>query len=379
MKKILFVTRPIIPPWDEASKNFAYTLAKKITGLELGMLTCGYISSLPKNVHQHPIYTSSSFSYFQKLRLVKNLRKIRKDYDILHYLFTPTKANSFLIKNFLSAQKKAHSIQTIATLRGDLYSDKEIKRLLFGDLIITYSDYAKNKLNSLGFKNVKRVYPGIDLNLYHPTPKNSKLLKLLDLSTDDFVIAYPGEYTRLGFTNDLVQFILHNQKELRERKIVIIFPGREKNQQDTIKRKKLVQLFQQQKLSDLVRFPVPFLRDTVKELDHMQKMYNLTNIILFPVHNMHGKFDIPLAVVEAMACEKPVILSDLPILSELAKNNNSVIIKKGSLIELRKAILNLYENKNKCKKIGKEARKFVTQNFDIQKISQTYQQIYEKL
>ena len=30
-KKILFVSRPIAPPWDEASKNFAYNLAKEIT------------------------------------------------------------------------------------------------------------------------------------------------------------------------------------------------------------------------------------------------------------------------------------------------------------------------------------------------------------
>jgi glycosyltransferase involved in cell wall biosynthesis len=379
MKKILLVTRPITPPWDEASKNFAYTLARKITSLKLGMLTCGYVSSLPKNVNQHPIYTSNSFSYLQKIRLVKNLRKIRKDYDILHYLFTPTKANSFLLKNFLTPKKNSRSIQTIATLREDLYEAKEIKNLIFGDLIITYSDYAKTRLNSLGFKNVKRVYPGIDLALYHPAPKDPNLLKLLNLNSNDFIITYPGEYTRLGFTDNLVQFIIKYHQELRKNKIVIIFPGREKNQQDTNKRKELTQLFKQRQLLDLVRFPVPPLRKVIKELDHMQKMYNLSDLILFPVHNMHGKFDIPLAVVEAMACEKPVIISDLPILNELAKNDNSVIIEKADLESLHKAILDLYENKSKRKIIGEKAKKFVSENFDIQKIAQIYQQIYEKL
>ncbi|HHE46046.1 MAG TPA: hypothetical protein ENL05_01735 [Candidatus Moranbacteria bacterium] len=193
MKKVLLITRPIAPPWDEASKNFAYTLAKKITGLELGVLTCGYVSSLPKNVRQHSIYTSNNFSYLQKVRLVKNIRKIQKNYDILHYLFTSAKLNSFLIKNFLRPKKNIQSVQTVATLREDLYSKDEIKKMLFGDMIVTYSDYSKNKLKKLGFENVERIYPGIDLEKYKNKPKNSELMRQKEIASSDFVINFTGE------------------------------------------------------------------------------------------------------------------------------------------------------------------------------------------
>jgi glycosyltransferase involved in cell wall biosynthesis len=94
---------------------------------------------------------------------------------------------------------------------------------------------------------------------------------------------------------------------------------------------------------------------------------------------MKGKFDIPLFVPEAMACEKPVIISDLPILSEMSNGRNSVIIPKGDIDALYRAVLDLYENREKCAGVGKEARKFVEENFDIKNIAEIYRKIYEVL
>jgi len=371
MKKVLLITRPICPPWDEASKNFAYTLSKNLPGVEFGVLTYGRVNDLPENVRQHAIYTSSNFSYIQKIRLIKNLRKIRKNYDILHYLFTPTKANSFLIKHFLNYKKSTRSIQTIATLREDLYSDKDIKNLIFGDLVVAYSDYAKNKLNSLGFNNVKRVYPGIDLKLYSPAPKNRELRNNLNLDDNNFVVTYSGEYTRLGATGDIVNLILKYYKEFHKKNIRFIFACRIKNDQDFRKRKEIIRTFSKKGLLELVRFP--------KTFNTMEKMYNLSDVYLFPVQDMKGKFDIPLVVPEAMACEKPVILSDLPILGELNNGQNSVIIPRGNISALKDTILDLYSNPEKRKKLGEEGRKFAEENFDIKKIAEIYGKIYEKL
>jgi glycosyltransferase involved in cell wall biosynthesis len=373
MKKVLLITRPICPPWDEASKNFAFFLSKNIDSVEFGLLTKGIIPDMPGNVRQKAIYTSSDFSYFQKLRLIRNLRKIKNDYDILHYIFTPTKQNSFLLKHFVNYKKRKdiRIIQTIATLREDLYKDREIKDLLFGDLIITYSDYAKNKLNNLGLNNVKRVYPGIDLGLYSPASKNEELRKNLNLTKNDFVISYSGEYMRLGATDDLVNMVTKHQSELFKRNIKLIFACRIKNDKDARKRNSIIKSFSEKKLLELVRFP--------KTFNSMEKMYNLSDIVLFPVQNMKGKFDIPLVVPEAMACEKSVILSDLPILSELSNGENSVIIPRGDVDALAQAIFDLHDNPEKRKQIGQNARKFVEERFDIKKIADIYGKIYARL
>lgn len=202
-KRILLLTRPICPPWDEASKNFAYALAKHASGFEIHLLTCGKVEDLPENVVQHEIYSSPQLNFAQKFKLFNFLRKT-KDFDIIHSLFTPTKTNSFLLKLSFS-KPKAKFIQTVATLREDLYNAEDFKKILFGDQIITYSDYAKEKLEKIGFENVKRIYPGIDLQKYSPVPKNQLLMKKFETSEDDFVINYTGEYVRLGDLDDIVE------------------------------------------------------------------------------------------------------------------------------------------------------------------------------
>ena len=111
----------------------------------------------------------------------------------------------------------------------------------------------------------------------------------------------------------------------------------------------------------------------------MPDIYNLCDISIFPVQNMVGKFDVPLAVIEAMACEKPVIISDLPILSEFAKEENSVRIKKGNVVELNSKILDLYNNPEKRNVLGKNARQYVEENFDINFVAKQYQTVYEKI
>jgi glycosyltransferase involved in cell wall biosynthesis len=370
MKKVLLITRPICPPWDEASKNFAYTLSKNVDGVEFGLLTNGRVDDLPENTRQHAIYTSNNFSYLQKIRLIRNLRKIRKDYDILHYLFTPTKSNSFLIKHFLNYKKTARSIQTIATLREDLYKEKEIKELLFGDLIITYSDYAKNKLNQLGFNNVKRIYPGIDLEEYKQTEKDKELMKSKNISEDDFVINFTGEYSRLGAIDLVVDSFIEVSKKIPEARLALAV--RIKNDKDAQKKKEVIKKLKENNILNKIVF-----FDDGSYL--MPPVYNLCDISLFPVSDMKGKFDIPLAVVEAMACEKPVILSDLPILSELSNGQNSVITPRGDVDALAQAIFDLHDNPEKRKQIGEEARKFVEERFDIKKIAEIYSKIYEKL
>jgi glycosyltransferase involved in cell wall biosynthesis len=369
MRKILLVTRPICPPWDEASKNFAFYLAQNVSGFEFYLLANGILPNLPENIHQKPIYTANSFSYFQKLRLLKHLRKMKNDFDVIHYLFTPTKQNSFLIRNLVKSHK-TKTIQTIATLREDLYSEKDWKKIIFADLIITYSRYAKDKLEKLGFNNVKQVYPGIDVELFSPAPKKPELMEKFNLSENDFVINFTGEYSRGEAIDDVIDSFLEISKKIPNAKLSLAV--RIKNPEDARKKKEVVETLKRNNVLDKVSF-----QDDGTYV--MQEIFNLCDVSLFPIKNMHGKFDVPLAVIEAMACEKPVIISNIPILKEFANDQNSVTIEAGNVEQLVQAIEGLYLDKTKREMIGKNARQFVEDNFDIRKIGEKYKEIYESL
>ena len=367
MKKILLITRPISPPWDEASKNFAYYLAKSLDTFEFLLLTKGRLEELPSRIEQKPIYTSNHLDIWQKLRILK-VTSFKNKVDIIHFMLTPAKLNAFGFKTFLKS-RRAKTIQTIATLREDLFSASDFKKILFANHIITYSDYAKNKLNALGFSNITRIYPGIDLEKYVFQTKDLPAMELFKISENDFVITYPGEYTRLGATDEIVASLPTLFEKIPNAKFV--FACRVKNEKDALKKAEVVTKLKEKGILEKVIFT-----DTFTD---MPKLYNLSDIVVFPVHDMKGKFDVPLAVIEAMACEKPVIISDLPILQEFATKENSVIIKTGETSSLIAACEKLQQNPEQAISIGKSAREYVEKNFNINDVAKKYAEVYEQL
>ncbi|MEI7621578.1 MAG: glycosyltransferase family 4 protein [Candidatus Moraniibacteriota bacterium] len=369
MKKILLITRPIAPPWDEASKIFAYNLAKDAKGFEFSVLTPGKIEALPKHIQQIPIYTSNhpNLKLDQQARLLKLIPLI-KNFDLVHFMLTPNKLNALGFKLFLT-RPSVKTVQTVATLREDLFADKDFKKILFADLIVTYSDYAKNKLTKLGLKNVMRVYPGINLQNYCPAPKNLHAMEMFGIAQTDFVISYPGEYTRLGATDDIASMLPKLFEKIPNAKF--IFANRLKNEKDALKKAQVVETLKKAGVLDKVVFT-----DTFGE---MPKIYNLSDVVIFPARDMKGKFDVPLVVIEAMACAKPVIISNLPILQEFSSNKNAVMIDPTKENELLEAILDLFENPKKCAKIGETAKQYATANFGIREVAKQYEQAYHHL
>ena len=408
-KNILYVTRPLSPPWDEASKNFAYNLAKEVAGkhpyLKIHLMTKGILPNLPKNIIQHPIYTSSQndFGFRQKIKMLWFLIRQAQKFDVVHLLFTPTKTNSLILKYILRLPNSKNSkfanlsairiadrfakkergkrrrsgkrnklkvIQTIATLREDLFSPAALRRALFADQLVTYSRYAYQRLQDWGFDNVAHIYPGLDTQHFRPLENRAELRAQYGFQPTDFVINFTGEYIRLDAMDDVINVFIQLARDHSNIKLSLAV--RVKNARDAEKKKQVVHRLKKEHLLSRVTFHDDGKYD-------MAEIYNLADLSLFPVHNMRGKFDVPLAVIEAMACGLPVILSDIPILQEFANEKNSLTIKTGNIEELAQAILSLYNDENKRKYLSTYARTYVKENFSIQKAGKKYAKIYKSL
>ncbi|MFZ1735997.1 MAG: glycosyltransferase family 4 protein [Candidatus Moraniibacteriota bacterium] len=365
--RILLATRPLVPPWDEASKNFAYFLAKSIQDprVEFHLLTSDEtLEGLGGNCIQHPIFTDGHFDFKAKARLALFLFTQSHHFDIVHYLFTPTPFNSFLLKNF--TWKRPRTIQTIATLREERWSEREWRDMFFADRLVTYTDLSKTKLEKIGFSNVERIYPGIDLERFSPRPKDTETLKKLDLSPDDFIISYVGEYARLGATDMIVDMIVRHSREGENLKF--LFALRIKNEADRKKKEEIQEKLGRAGVLEYVRFS-----DTVFDV---AKLYNVADIITFPVTNMHGKFDVPLVILEAYACGKPVILSDLPLFEEFSNPQISATIPTGDGEALWQKIARIRENKRLQSNLSENSRLFTKKYFNLSNTASKYKLLY---
>ncbi len=372
-KKVLLATRPLVPPWDEASKNFAYFLGKQVRGHALTLLTTReLLQGLPETVRQENIFSSGHFTLKTKSELFSYLRKVREDFDITHYLFTPTRQNIILIKH-LAKPTHGKTLQTIATLRDDLYSPKTLRTMLFADHLVTYTDIAKQKLLALGFENVTLIYPGIDLTLYQPRKKSEIVLKTYGLTPDDFFVIYPGEYTRLGATDMLAKTFLQYFTEHPDSHTRFLFACRIKNEADRAKREELKKNIQQAGLEKKILF------EENPATTNMAALYNTADAVVFPVENLRGKFDVPLVIIEAYACGTPVILSDLPQFREFANDDICVTIPKDSGAKLIEKVAYLRDNKEERLRLGENARRFTEENFDLKNTAKQYEEIYDSL
>ncbi|NTW13556.1 MAG: glycosyltransferase family 4 protein [Candidatus Moranbacteria bacterium] len=367
-KNVLLVTRPLCPPWDEGSKNFAYFLAKSLLGIPVSILTSATIDDLPESVTQESIYTSGHFDLRAKVELFFSLFRFRNRFDITHYLFTPTKLNSWIIRHLVHPTR-GKTIQTVATLREDLYSEDDLRKILFADRIITYADQSKHRLEEMGFAGVERIYPGIDLDFFKPSPKDPELLKRFGFEKDQFIVSYVGEYARLGATDMLADAIIRFHREHRESPIRFFWALRLKNEADIAKKAEVVQKFTDAGLGD--RF---HCSDT---FDDVLGLYNLADVIAFPVSDMKGKFDIPLAVIEPYACAKPVILSDIQIFKEFSDDSFSVTVPRDDGKAFLSAVESLYNDRDRLSEMGLAARAYMEREFDLKDTAKRYAEIYK--
>jgi mannosyltransferase len=367
LKKVLLVSRSLTPPWDEASKNFARVLALRNQASEMTVLTDSVSDEFPARVVQLPIYSKPTLDWGQRLRLL-TLRRVRNRYDIIHYLFTPTILNSTLFRRFLSS-RRARSIQTIASLNGKEYTAKEFARLIFADQVITYSDYSKRRIEAASTVAVETISPGIDLENFARRPPDAAFASSLGIDAGDLVAMYPGEYVRLGATDTLVAVLPKLIAAVPN--LLLVFGCRVKTAEDLAKKNEVVAAIAAAGLGERVAFT-----DTVRD---MPLLYNLADIVLFPVENMVGKFDVPLAVIEAMACEKPVIVTDLPVLAEFTTADNAVTVAPGDQDALVAAVALLAADPALRNRIGESARAYTKARFDIEDVAARYEAVYERL
>lgn len=374
MKKVLLATRPIQPPWDEASKNFAYFLGKTVVGHELTLLGTKdtTLPELPSSSHLEPLYRSAHFDWRAKADLFSYLRSKRSSFDITHYLFTPTRLNTGVIRAF-ARPTRGKTVQTVATLRTDLYSSATLKKLLFADQITVYTDATKEKLRLMGITNVERIYPGIDLEKYQPRVKSQAVLDEYQLTPDDFLVVYPGEYTRLGATDFLVETLIRHFTGPIAEPFVFLFACRIKNEADRLKREEVREAFRQAGCLDRVRF------EENHATTDMAAIYNTADVIAFPVGDLKGKFDVPLIIIEAYASGKPVILSDLEAFREFSNDQISATIPRLQSEPLINKILYLKHNSAVRSEIGRAARAFALEHFDLRETAKRYAALYASL
>jgi glycosyltransferase involved in cell wall biosynthesis len=87
----------------------------------------------------------------------------------------------------------------------------------------------------------------------------------------------------------------------------------------------------------------------------------------------------PNVVLEAYACSKPVIASDVEAMQDIVLHGETgLLFQAGNIRELASAIAYILAHPEEAERMGRNARKLVEEKFSINRIVTQLEKLYEK-
>jgi len=245
-------------------------------------------------------------------------------------------------------------------------SDSKIKNKL---LDIEYIAVSKKEVEfirryGIDYEKIHYIPHGININHFKPQDP-TKIIEKYNLSRfiDKDIILYVGRISKRKGIDILIEaFSL--LKDDNPNALLLIVGG------DSGYKKSIEKLAKKQKFNDRIAF-LGFIPK--KDLPGI---YSLSKVVVYP-----SKFEIfGHVILEANACEKPVIASNHWGPKELIINGkNGFLIKYGDAEKLKEKIVYILNNEKIQEKMGKFSRQFVKQNYSWELSAKNHFKLYQKI
>jgi glycosyltransferase involved in cell wall biosynthesis len=232
------------------------------------------------------------------------------------------------------------------------------------DIMIATSDAdpAKyKKLYHIPDRHIRKVYNGIDIDLFSPRPADHALRDSLSVDDHDKIIL---ALARLEKDKGVQNAIAAMPRVLQEIRASLIVVG------DGDYRSDLERLARSLRLSDHVRFVGAL------PLAECAGYLNLCDLFVDPTLRTDG-YD--LTIAEAMACGKPVIASDVGANSTLidaATRTEGLLIPRGDNNALAREIVSVLSDPAVAQAIGKNARAKIGTCFSVDAMAEGMERVY---
>ena len=211
------------------------------------------------------------------------------------------------------------------------------------DQVIVPSETIKNQL----FGNTKVIHVGIDTTRF-------RRYKQLEKPHDTLNIVYAGHFCAFKGITDYITA----SKKLKNCNVNMHFISIDEASKNKIRRMNpKIKIFGYQK--------------------NIEKVYNEMDVMILPYRTGLGAIANPFVLLEAMACERAVITTNIPNIKEITKDT-AVLIEPYSPNAIVDAIEELRDER-KRRILGKKARQRIVEQYDEKKMFNEYLKVYEEL
>lgn len=293
---------------------------------------------------------------------------LNEDFDIIHtHLPTPWSADWSAIVSKLKTKPYVITYHNdiigsgIANYIAKIYNHTMLQFVLrsANKIIITQPNYLESSPYLKKYKDKIEIIPnGVDINRFKPRniAKEENILFFLSV-LDEF-----HKYKGLDYLLQALKIVKKSNASLKEVKLIVGGNGA------------LLEYYKKMTeslgLKDNVKF-VGFIPD-----NKIVEYYNMCNVFVLPsISAKQEGFGIVL--LEALACEKTVVSTEIAgVAKEVKEWNAGKIVKPKNSDALAHAIIDILEDKELAKTMGKNGRKLVEEKYTWKRVAKETEKVY---
>jgi glycosyltransferase involved in cell wall biosynthesis len=266
--------------------------------------------------------------------------------------------------SFLTSISEPYSLKMLKLYLDKLVSSKIVKN---ASKIIALSGFEAKQYKHIGIPEEKiTIIPnGIDLSKYTELPPKGAFKRKFNIPENRKIILYLGRIHKIKGIDILVKAYAYLKNEMNFKDAVLVIAGPDDGYLSEAKA-----LAYALRISDSTMFVGP--------LYSVDKLAAYVDSDLFVLPSRYEAF--PMVVLEAYACGKPVIASNVGGLKELIIDGETgLLFKAGNFKQMAEKMAYLLNDNDKAIEIGRKARILVEEKYSIDKVVDIIEGLYSEV
>lgn len=368
--RVLFVSKPIAPPWNDGSKNLVRDVAANLERARATVMSTPGAPDVGPRVTGESVYRDAG--RFAP-GITANARVVRRlafgdPHDIWHFVFAPNPISSTVAKVASRARRavgwNGKVVQTVASAPR---SFDRAAAWIFGNVVVALSEHTRGRLVGAGVAADRiRVIPpcarpprAFDADAVRDARKRLEL-------GDGPVVLYPGDYE----VSTGAQTVAAAAAEVvaAEPRSTIVFACRKK----TPKAREAQLAIE----GELARAGIAHRAKHLGEVKDMGELLAVADVVAFPVDDLYGKVDLPLVLLEAMALGLPIVVARGGPLEAL---DFARFVEPGDGRALARHVAELLRDPAAARRLGTEAKRVYDARYTPRVVAKAYDDLYASL
>ena len=367
MASILFVSKPIAPPWNDSGKNLVRDVARGLTRHTATLMVRRGETPDVGSASLRSVYAPSAGGFAPALvdqaRVFAHL-SVARGHALWHFFFAPNPKSCFAGRT-ATGLRRMPSVHTISSAPRD---PQAIVALLFADVNVVLSEHTEQRLADAGLAadRMVRIPPAIEPLAPVDGARQKALRRELGLPDTAPLVVYPGDL-EFGEGGALM---IEAQRTLSKRGVVLVMACRAKTPKAREAERALRERATQYGLASSTYW--------LGETPRIHDVLACADVVALPSADLYAKMDYPLVLLEAMSLGRPVIVAEGGAAEELCENHAALAVTPDG-DALAHEIERLLGDEHARAKISEHAQRAVHERFNYQAMARAYERVYDRL